>query len=156
MNSCCQFKCTTKQIKCKSKQVFILDLNVEKANENNQRTYFSLWCLYDSIAKVENTLWKGWTEHQDSFHGHKPESGESIHIIKGCRLIFKYGRSIGRTFCGDNGSFLFLGIVVWLLVVLYCISPSSPYSWFHFGSICVFALESVICKLCIVGDGGHG
>lgn len=60
--------------------------------------YFSLWCLYDSIAKVENTLWKGWTEHQDSFHGHKPESGESMHIIKGCRLIVKYGRSIGEDF----------------------------------------------------------
>ena len=117
VNSFCQFECITcyswvQTIYCKSKLVFTLDLNVEKANENDERTYFFFWCLYDSIAKVENTLWKGWTEHQNSFHSHKPESGESIHIIKGCRLIVKYGRSIGRTFCGDNGSFLFLGIVL--------------------------------------------
>lgn len=59
---------------------------------------FSSGIWYDSIAKVENTLWKGWTEHEDSFHGHKPESGESIHIIKACRLIVKYGRSIGEDF----------------------------------------------------------
>ena len=69
--------------------------------------------VYDSIAKVENTLWKGWTEHQDSFHGHKPESiGREYILSKVADWLSNMVDQLGRTFCWDNGSFLFLGIIV--------------------------------------------